>query len=118
MAAPHVSGTAALMLSDDPELTINELKDRILNTSVLLEDLSGKIVSGGMLNAFNVLQGDGDGELELTITASEDPLKGGQSALLFVRVTDVAPVTGANVSGSAGDTGADGTGVHGSGVHG
>ena len=104
MAAPHVSGSAALMLSDDPDLTVNQLKDRLLNTSKLLESLDGNTVSGGLLNTFNALQGGGDGELEITITSSKDPLKGGQSALLFVRVTDVVPVTGANVYGSAGDT--------------
>lgn len=100
MATPHVVGIAALMLANDPQLTAAQLKSGILNTSVLLDNLEGLCVTGGLANANNALQGGGDGELEVELTASETPLIGGQSVLFFARVTDVDPITDAVVSGT------------------
>ena len=102
MAAPHVSGVAALMLADNPDLSLGELKDRILNTSRPLDSLKDVTVSGGMVQAHKALQGGGDGTLELAVTISDDPLKGGQTATLYARVTDVVPVLDATVTGTAG----------------
>jgi subtilisin family serine protease/subtilisin-like proprotein convertase family protein len=55
MAAPHVSGVAALMLSENNTLTVAELKDYLLNSGDLIPALSGLCVSGKRLNAYNSL---------------------------------------------------------------
>ncbi len=51
MAAAHVSGVAALLLSLNPKLTAQDLKRVILGTVTKLPSLQGKIVSGGRINA-------------------------------------------------------------------
>jgi subtilisin family serine protease len=51
MAAPHVSGTAVLMLSLDPKLSAAELKRRLLASVDRVPGLAGRTVSGGRLNA-------------------------------------------------------------------
>ncbi|HZR79855.1 MAG TPA: S8 family peptidase [Candidatus Binatia bacterium] len=51
MAAPHVSGTAALMLAVDETLPVDELTVGILGGVDPLPDLQGLTVTGGRLNA-------------------------------------------------------------------
>ena len=55
MAAPHVSGVAALLLSQCNTLTYAEIKDRILNNVDTLPQLNGKCVTGGRINAYKAL---------------------------------------------------------------
>ncbi len=55
MAAPHVTGTAALLLSKNPDLTVAQLKTAIMGSGKLLTSLNGKTASGRMVNAFNAL---------------------------------------------------------------
>jgi subtilisin family serine protease len=102
MATPHVAGVMALLLAHDSSLSATQAKARLLNTSVFLDSLRGRTVSGGLANAGNALDGADDGSLELTLSVSEDPLRGGRTAAMFASVTDVTPVTGATVTGSAG----------------
>jgi subtilisin family serine protease len=54
MAAPHVSGVAALALSVAPELTTAALKSRIMARGVTLPGLVGTTVSGKLVNAWHV----------------------------------------------------------------
>lgn len=56
MAAPHVAGMAALILSRDPGLTALQVKTAILASVDPLEALAGKTTTGGRLNAFKALQ--------------------------------------------------------------
>jgi serine protease len=51
MAAPHVAGTAALMLAVNSALTVADLKAGILNNVDPLPSLAGLTVTGGRLNA-------------------------------------------------------------------
>lgn len=51
MAAPMVSGLAALIKSADPDLTNIEIKQIILDTVDSKESLNGLIVTGGIINA-------------------------------------------------------------------
>ncbi|MDP4011793.1 MAG: S8 family serine peptidase [Candidatus Roizmanbacteria bacterium] len=55
MATPHVVGLAALIWGYRPDLTYTEVKNTILNTGDNIDFLSGKIVSGKRINAFNAI---------------------------------------------------------------
>ena len=99
MAAPHVSGVAALLFADDDTLSVSQLKAQILNTSVHLDDLRNRTVSGGLVNAANALDGGDDAELEIVLTVSDNPLRGGRKATVMAQVSDVTPVIGASVTG-------------------
>jgi serine protease len=50
MAAPHVTGAAALILSAVPSQTYLEVKQRLLNSAVRLPSLTG-VIAGGRLTA-------------------------------------------------------------------
>jgi thermitase len=51
MATPFVAGVAALVLSVEPNLTVKELRERILGTVDKLDTLQGKVSTGGRVNA-------------------------------------------------------------------
>jgi subtilisin family serine protease len=56
MAAPHVSGVAALLLAQNPNLTVSQLRDRLLNFAVDAGAPGPDIIYGhGILNARNSL---------------------------------------------------------------
>jgi len=50
MATPHVSGAAALLLAAHPSWSYAQVRDRIFCTARPLAALSGKTVTGGMLD--------------------------------------------------------------------
>ena len=56
MAAPHVAGVAALILSSEPNLSVKALRARILDSVDKLPALTGKVSSGGRLNAAKALE--------------------------------------------------------------
>ena len=51
MAAPMVTGTAAMLYSYDASLSLMDVRNRILQSARPLESLSGKVATGGMLDA-------------------------------------------------------------------
>lgn len=55
MATPHVAGVAALLLSQEPGLSLAEIKALLLETTDPLADLAGRTVAGGRLNAASAL---------------------------------------------------------------
>ena len=57
MATPHVSGIAALMLSANPSLTYQQIKDTLINTSDKIRSLSKKVVARGRVNVYNAIHG-------------------------------------------------------------
>jgi subtilisin family serine protease len=59
MAAPHVAGAAALLLSAFPEMTPREVKERLMTTARPLPDLADKVASGGQLDLLAALCAEG-----------------------------------------------------------
>ena len=57
MASPHVAGGAALVWSQNPTWTAQEVKNQLLQTTDPIPALNGKTVSGGRLNLYNALTG-------------------------------------------------------------
>nr|WP_269438165.1 S8 family serine peptidase [Phosphitispora fastidiosa] len=55
MATPHVAGAAALVLSVNPDLTPDEVNQILMDTGVPLPSLTGKTVSGKLVNAYNAV---------------------------------------------------------------
>ncbi|HEX8710187.1 MAG TPA: S8 family serine peptidase [Pyrinomonadaceae bacterium] len=51
MATPEVAGVAALILSVQPELSVRELRQRLLDSVDKLDSLKGKVQTGGRINA-------------------------------------------------------------------
>lgn len=57
MATPHVSGVAALLLANEPNLTAVEMKERIISTTRPFAGLKNKTKSGGIVSAYAALTG-------------------------------------------------------------
>ena len=56
MAAPHVTGTAALMWADTPGAPVAEIRQRLLANVDALPSLAGRTVTGGRLNAAKAVE--------------------------------------------------------------
>lgn len=56
MAAPHVTGVAALLWAHNPNLSVSDVRNAILNGVDQITALGSKVVTGGRLNAFGALQ--------------------------------------------------------------
>ncbi|MDF0652826.1 MAG: S8 family serine peptidase [Nitrospira sp.] len=55
MATPHVAGLAGLLLSVNPNLTVSQVRNAILNTVDRKASLTGKVSTGGRINAHAAL---------------------------------------------------------------
>ena len=55
MAAPMVTGVAAMLYSYRTDISLADVKNIIINSSRKLDTLSGKLVSGGLLDAYSAL---------------------------------------------------------------
>lgn len=55
MATPHVSGVAGLVLANEPNMSLRELKERLMNTTINSGDLDTYSVSG-YVDAYNALR--------------------------------------------------------------
>lgn len=58
MAAPFVTGIAALILSKEPQLTHLEIKERLIKTVNPMPAFKSKTISGGIVNAYRALKND------------------------------------------------------------
>jgi subtilisin family serine protease len=56
MAAPHVAGVAALLWSNEPTLTMEQVKQRLISTAAPLAALRGHTIAQGMVNAYYALK--------------------------------------------------------------
>ena len=92
MATPQVSGAAALALAVNPGLSVAQLKQAILRTADPVASLAGKIMSGGRVNAFRLLQAVGPVAPSLVLSSTSI---GENSAVgTEVGVLTVSTVTG------------------------
>lgn len=57
MAAPHVTGVAALVMSRFPEMSWDQVKQRILQSVDPKPELAGRLSTGGRLNARSAVAG-------------------------------------------------------------
>jgi subtilisin family serine protease len=55
MATPYVSGVAALIIANQPSISMDKLRTRLLKSVDKIEPLNGRVVSGGRLNAAKAL---------------------------------------------------------------
>lgn len=89
MAAPHVSGVAALVWSLYPEADLEEVRDRILAGAVPISALNRRTVTGGRLNAYQALTVTGEGVLQISVDPpSGATLLNGSDQPIVVRVRD------------------------------
>lgn len=86
MAAPHVSGAAALLSSFDPALSNLSLKATIMNSADRLVSWEGIVKSGGRLNAASALANRTVCSYSLSSGTIKAPTKGG-----FFTITVSAP---------------------------
>jgi hypothetical protein len=54
-ATPHVTGVVGLLLSVNPNLTVSQIRNAILNNGDVSSKLKGLVSTGSRLNAFNAL---------------------------------------------------------------
>ncbi len=98
MAAPHVSGVAALILAHRPSISLVDLRNRLLLTTTPDGRLAGRTVTGGRLNAHRALVAEPTG----TLLAEPAPAAGavlyhGRATTFRLRVGDLTAVLGATV---------------------
>lgn len=99
MATPHVSGVAALLKSQYPNISVSEMRLRLLNTARPVSALNGVTTTGGAVDAYAALNAQADGVLELRVQSEETPLRAGESTRFFLAVSDLSAVSGASVIG-------------------
>ncbi len=89
MAAPHVSGTVALVWSAQPRLTYRQVIARIKAGVDRLDSLAGKVATGGRLNAAKAL---GDLQLDMVGPHVVSAMPNGATSVSSVRVTFSEPI--------------------------
>jgi subtilisin family serine protease len=55
MATPYVAGVAALLLAQDPKMSVQKLKEKLLKSNDPLESLIGKLQNAGRISAAKIL---------------------------------------------------------------
>ena len=56
MATPYVSGMIGLLKTLEPGLTPEQVKQKLIDTSVRTDELKGFSISNGYVNALNLLR--------------------------------------------------------------
>ncbi len=101
MAAPHVTGVAALIFSLTNTMSYSEARNRIVFTTTPVPGLTATTSTGGRVNAYRALTTAGDNLLEVLITPSSgSTLLAGATVPITVEINDLMPVNNATVLGT------------------
>ena len=84
MAAPHVSGVAALLLAKTPSLSTADVKAAILQSTVPIASLAGRTVTGGRLNAARAVGATLPPDYRLSVTPATRTVARGASTTYVV----------------------------------
>ncbi|MCX8156199.1 MAG: S8 family serine peptidase [Verrucomicrobiae bacterium] len=99
MAAPHVAGVAALVWSAQPAMTVSEMRQRLLGTTVAMGSLLNRTVTGGRVNAAQALQGIATNAVQWVVSPPEgSTVVAGSSTRFTVALLAASPVTNATVT--------------------
>jgi subtilisin family serine protease len=77
MACPHVAGAVALVTAANPTLTYAQVRSRILSTARPVASLSGRCVTGGVVDIAAAIAGSGGGSNTAPTVAISSPTSGG-----------------------------------------
>ncbi len=99
MAAPHVTGLAALLRGKMPGWTATQVRSAILGSTKPLTSLAGKVSREGIISAYNALAATNTETIPPTVAATRNPTTANAAGWNNVNVT--VTVTGTdNVGGS------------------
>ena len=87
MATPHVAGVAALLKSQNPDLGDADLKAKIVQAVEKKDNLEGKMVTGGRLNAAGALGAQVSTTTEIGVSTSRSMVKFGNTINLTGKLT-------------------------------
>lgn len=94
MAAPHVSGVAALLLAKDPSLTTAQVKKAILDNTDPIASMQGKTITGGRLNAARALGAPETADFRLSVSPASQSVMKGTDAQYIVTVNPLNGFSG------------------------
>eukprot|EP00873_Tetraselmis_striata_P021252 jgi/Tetstr1/441516/TSEL_029746.t1 len=82
MATPHVSGAAALLLANNPDLTPLQIKQILVNYCTPAPALEGMVASNGILNVRGALTGNVPDPIEMPVPTLAQTFSGGNFDLV------------------------------------
>lgn len=97
MAAPMVTAVAGLLHENRPEWGYAEIKQTLLASVTRLNSLSGRVASGGLVNAHQAMLLSNQVEL-IGLRLSRTVLRGGDTVTAEVTLDRVAPAGGVDVN--------------------
>jgi len=110
MAAPHVTGAAALLSAFNPNLSAASLKASLLNNVDVLPAWNGFVKSGGRLNVFKAMQTPTVCSFQLSQNQASFPVAGGSGSVNVTAATNCDYAVKSNASWITINTGNPGSG--------